>query len=105
MKNVILIAAPAAGKGTEAALLKEEYKINEKFIDYFLRLSKGFCELNTFFITVDIGMNCAWQVFFFNVVKSKIWFFRYKIFRGWKFIFIYKFFYHYNNAKRTISKN
>ncbi len=27
MKNVILIAAPAAGKGTEAALLKEQYNI------------------------------------------------------------------------------
>ena len=27
MKSVILIAAPAAGKGTEAALLKEQYKI------------------------------------------------------------------------------
>ena len=27
MKNVILIAAPAAGKGTEAALLKEEYNM------------------------------------------------------------------------------
>jgi len=27
MKNVILIAAPAAGKGTEAALLKEQYKM------------------------------------------------------------------------------
>lgn len=27
MKSVILIAAPAAGKGTEAALLKEQYKM------------------------------------------------------------------------------
>ena len=27
MKNVILIAAPAAGKGTEAALLKEQYNM------------------------------------------------------------------------------
>lgn len=27
MKNIILIAAPSAGKGTEAALLKKEYKI------------------------------------------------------------------------------
>lgn len=27
MKNIILIAAPAAGKGTEAALLKEQYNI------------------------------------------------------------------------------
>ena len=27
MKNIILIAAPAAGKGTEAALLKEEYNM------------------------------------------------------------------------------
>lgn len=27
MKSIILIAAPAAGKGTEAAILKEEYKI------------------------------------------------------------------------------
>ncbi len=27
MKNIILIAAPAAGKGTEAALLKKEYNI------------------------------------------------------------------------------
>ena len=27
MKNIILIAAPAAGKGTEAALLKSEYNI------------------------------------------------------------------------------
>ena len=27
MKNVILIAAPAAGKGTEAALLKEQYNV------------------------------------------------------------------------------
>ncbi len=27
MKNIILIAAPSAGKGTEAALLKEEYGI------------------------------------------------------------------------------
>ena len=28
MKSIILIAAPAAGKGTEAAILKEEYKIH-----------------------------------------------------------------------------
>ena len=27
MKSVILIAAPAAGKGTEAALLKEQYNM------------------------------------------------------------------------------
>ena len=27
MKSIILIAAPAAGKGTEAAILKEEYKM------------------------------------------------------------------------------
>ena len=27
MKSIILIAAPAAGKGTEAALIKEQYKI------------------------------------------------------------------------------
>ena len=27
MKNIILIAAPAAGKGTEAALLKEKYNM------------------------------------------------------------------------------
>ena len=27
MKNIILIAAPAAGKGTEASMLKEQYKI------------------------------------------------------------------------------
>ena len=27
MKNIILIAAPAAGKGTEAAILKEQYNM------------------------------------------------------------------------------
>ena len=27
MKNIILIAAPAAGKGTEAAILKKQYNM------------------------------------------------------------------------------
>lgn len=43
MKNIILIAAPAAGKGTEATRLKEQYKISHISTGDLLReaISKG----------------------------------------------------------------
>ena len=32
MKSIILIAPPAAGKGTEAAILKERLQYREKYL-------------------------------------------------------------------------